>query len=547
MNRLKTFNYYLQFVAFVILTNCVSGQPGSDSEKPNVVFIFADDQRSGTLNLNGEGNTDMHTPTIDQLARDGVLFNDTYVFGADRSSVCYPSRSQMLSGKCLFRIDIDRPSKNRDDFNLPVAFRLNGYKTLRSGKGNNVPYGINPEFNINIEHTNRGSVAGNLAYFQDAKDFINDVAADHPFFVYLAVGTPHGPYPADQPAIDKYNASDITLPKDALVDHPVLTTMYNGKFNTDLKDTNEVKSDLALYYASITFMDSLMGDLFQFLKNMGEFENTIIVYTSDNGLSIGSHGLNGKSNLLEFGGMHVPMVISGPGINSDVKSDALVSLLDIFPTLCELTGSPKPNFLDGESLAPILKGDAYKVRDAVLTAYNSEQRAVRNNRWKLHYFMAENVYELYDLQNDPRELVNLIDSAELADTVLMMKQLLSTERAKFNDPYPNGTKIKRKFTKDKPFDGNIEWLDDALNTSSTKGTQNSFDIYQNSQAIRIEVNKPIESDSTAEVYSVSGKLLQSVSFSERMLTISTDNFESGIYVLKLRTGAQVITHKFVVG
>lgn len=432
-----------------------------ETNKPNVVFIFADDQRAGTLSLGGEENPDLKTPVIDQLAIDGVYFRDSYVFGADRGSVCYPSRSQMLSGKCIFRKNIDVPSKSIQDFNLPVAFRLNGYKTMRSGKANNVPYGINPEFDVNIEHANRGSIKGNLAYFQDAKGFIDTTAGIQPFFVYLAVGTPHGPYPAEQKFKDMYRANEIKLPEDVLINHRILTTMYNGSFNTEQKDTNEVKNDLALYYASISFMDSLMGDLFQFLKDKGEFDNTIIVYASDNGLSIGSHGLKGKSNLMEFGGMHVPMIFSGPGVNKNIKSNGLASLLDIFPTLCDLTGSPKPNSLDGKSLLPILQGDTNKVRDVILTAYSSEQRAVRNDRWKLHYFLEQNVFELYDLKNDPRELNNLAESIEHANKLENMKQILAEERIKFGDPYPNGTKIPKQYTKNKPFNGVITWLPDS--------------------------------------------------------------------------------------
>ncbi|MEM7809975.1 MAG: sulfatase-like hydrolase/transferase [Planctomycetota bacterium] len=442
---------------------CASALSG---DRPNIFFLFADDQRSGTLNLGGTGNPDIVTPTLDSLADSGAYFPNTYVFGADRGSVCTPSRAQLLSGKCLFKTDeIDKPSSGPEDFNLPVALRLNGYVTMRSGKANNVPYGINSEFDVNRERANRGGVGGNLGYWQDAFDFVNGkpITGLHgskaewdgvqPFFIYLAVGTPHAPYPADEEAAARYVDSRIDLPEDVLVPHGVLSELLNKKFRSrDDATPQSVREELTRYYASVTFMDRQLGAFVSLLKAKGLYDNTIIVVAGDNGLSIGGHSLEGKSNLFEYGGMHVPLLIHGPNIMSG-KHDALASLLDIFPTLCDLTDSPKPPTLDGLSLMPILSGTKEKVRDHLLTVYSEpgmEQRAVRDSRWKLWYFPGEDIYELYDLDSDPRELVNLVNHEEHYSHVAEMIQLMAAERRRFGDCYPQHARMKQPFKKRKP-------------------------------------------------------------------------------------------------
>jgi len=108
---------------------------------------------------------------------------------------------------------------------------------------------------------------------------------------------------------------------------------------------------IADYYACVTGLDFHVGRIFEELKTSGQWDNTIVVFTGDNGLSLGEHGLFGKQNLYEFGGMHVPLVVAGPGIPKG-RSDALVYLMDLFPTFCELAGATPPPGIDGKSLVP---------------------------------------------------------------------------------------------------------------------------------------------------------------------------------------------------
>ena len=197
----------------------------------------------------------------------------------------------------------------------------------------------------------------------------------------------------------------------------------------------DTKQQLADYYACITGLDYHLGRVFEQLKAMGEWDNTIVIFTGDNGLSLGEHGLFGKQNLYEFGGMHVPCVIAGPGIPKG-KSDALIYLMDLFPTLCDFGGAKMPAGLEGNSIAPILAGKATKVRDVLYTGYRDCQRAVRDDRWKLIRYPLVDKTQLFDLQNDPHELTNLAGQPEHAAKVAELTALLTQEMKRYGDAAP---------------------------------------------------------------------------------------------------------------
>ena len=166
-----------------------------------------------------------------------------------------------------------------------------------------------------------------------------------------------------------------------------------------------------------------------------DWDNTIIIFTGDNGLSLGEHGLFGKQNLYEFGGMHVPCVIAGPGIPKG-RSDALIYLMDLFPTFCEFAGARIPAGVEGKSIVPILAGRETRVRDFLYTAYRDCQRAVRDDRWKLIRYPLVNKTQLFDLRADPHEMSNLADNPEHAAKVAEMTARLQQEMSHYADPGP---------------------------------------------------------------------------------------------------------------
>jgi arylsulfatase A-like enzyme len=181
-------------------------------------------------------------------------------------------------------------------------------------------------------------------------------------------------------------------------------------------------------------MDHHIGRLLAATKELGMYDNTIFIYSADHGLAVGSHGLFGKQNLYEDG-MKPPLVFAGPGIRQG-ETRALVYLLDIFPTVCDLVGSPIPADLDGRSLKPVIEGKATGVRDTLFLAYRDVQRAVRDSRWKLLRYPQVNVTQLFDLQNDPHELTNLADRPEQADRIQSLTAEMQRWQNELGDKAP---------------------------------------------------------------------------------------------------------------
>jgi arylsulfatase A-like enzyme len=168
------------------------------------------------------------------------------------------------------------------------------------------------------------------------------------------------------------------------------------------------------------------------LRETGRADNTIIVYSSDQGLAVGGrHGLMGKQNLYEH--FKSPLLIAGPGIPKG-KSDALVYLHDLFPTLCELAGTATPKEAEGHSLVPICKGQKPRVRDHLFAAYRDCQRMVRDERWKLLWYPRIDRYQLFDLSRDPWELDDLSGKAEHAARLGELRKRLVHEQKTFDDP-----------------------------------------------------------------------------------------------------------------
>jgi len=170
-------------------------------------------------------------------------------------------------------------------------------------------------------------------------------------------------------------------------------------------------------------LDDKIGEIIETLKKHGLFENTIIVYAADNGLAIGSHGLLGKQNLYEHS-TKVPVIISGPGIPKEKVNDALVYLYDLFPTLCDVSGLPAPEGIDGKNLYPVIKGEKSAVRNSLFTAYRNTVRAVRTDEWKLIRYPQINYTQLFNLKKDPLEINNLAATTEYEDKVTEMMGLL---------------------------------------------------------------------------------------------------------------------------
>jgi arylsulfatase A-like enzyme len=193
-----------------------------------------------------------------------------------------------------------------------------------------------------------------------------------------------------------------------------------------------IRDQLAEYYGLITHMDEQIGRILAALEQSGQAGNTIIIFAADNGLALGSHGLLGKQSVFEHS-MHVPLVVVGPGIPRGKSTRAFTYLLDVFPTLCDLTGITPPNGLEGESLRPLWEGKRARVRDSVFLPYLEIQRAVRDERWKLIAYPKIGHLQLFDLRNDPHEMTNVIDRPQSGAHVARLMKLMKQWQARVGD------------------------------------------------------------------------------------------------------------------
>ena len=195
-----------------------------------------------------------------------------------------------------------------------------------------------------------------------------------------------------------------------------------------------VRQHLRDYYGCISSIDFQIGRILAKLKELGQFDNTLIVFSSDHGLAIGSHGLFGKQNLYEHS-MKAPLIISGPGVPHG-KTAAFAYLFDVFPTVCDLLSIAIPEGLDGRSQALVIHGRANHVRDTIFTAYMKVQRAVRHAHWKLIRYPQVNRTQLFDLESDPHELHDLSASPDQAERVKELMELLAEQQKLAEDQQP---------------------------------------------------------------------------------------------------------------
>lgn len=412
---------FLVFPLSVLLTSFSNACAAPDlKQKPNVLFLFTDDQRADTIHA--LGNPLIQTPHLDQLVKNGFVFNNAYCLGSNSGAVCVCSRNMLLSGRTYFRWTGRYASAKKPNF--PQVMKDAGYFTYHHGKKGNTATNIHRQFDQSqYLDDKQARLLG-----QPGKEIIDNAVQflkterDQPFFMYLAFSCPHDPRVADQEYLDLYDRQQIPLPKNYLPLHP----FNNGEqlVRDELlagfpRSKSEIRKHLHDYYADITGLDAHIGRLLKTLKESGEYENTVIIFSSDHGLAMGSHGLMGKQSLYEHS-MKAPLIFSGPGIPQG-RSDALVYLYDIFPSVCEIVGTKIPEGLDAKSIWPVMSGKQAQIRETLFTAYKEVQRSVRDQRWKLITYPQINRSQLFDLENDPDERKNLFgltDCQSHADRLL---------------------------------------------------------------------------------------------------------------------------------
>lgn len=417
-------------LAMVVLVSslvCVAGY----SAQPNILLVFTDDQRFDTIHA--LGNSEIHTPNLDKLVARGFHFKNTYCQGSMIPAVCAPSRTMLLTGKSLFR----SPQPNAKSYDGPTlgkVFQNAGYETLCVSKpGNSFRVGHDAFGKvIHVPHigaeTNSKSADAVIEYLSNRK------TSTKPFMIYFAPSMPHDPRTAESEFHKRYDPAKLTLSKNFLPEHPFDNgelAIRDEKLAPLPRTEPEMKRHLAEYYACITSLDYHLGRILETIQKSGQLDNTVVIFTSDQGLAVGGrHGLMGKQNLYEH--FKSPLIMAGPGIPNG-SSDALVYLFDLFPTACDFAGIATPRECEGSSLVPIVKGQVKQIRTSLFAGYKDCQRMVRTDRWKLIHYPKIQRDQLFDLHQDPDEMNDLSGKPEHAATLNEMKQLLTKERANWGD------------------------------------------------------------------------------------------------------------------
>ena len=465
----KRFSFILALLGFVALPGSLAAEKGS---KPNILLVASDDLNT---HLGCYGNRLVKSPNIDRLARRGMRFDRAYC----QFPLCSPSRVSLMTG---LRPDTTRIYDLRTDFrtNGPVAnavtlaqlFRQNSYFVARVGKifhygvpgqigtsGLDDPKSwevvVNPRGRDKDEeskltnYTPKRGLGAALCFLaaegtdEEQTDGIGAKEAirlleenrDKPFFLALGFYRPHCPYVAPKKYFDMYPLDKIKLPQDPpddLEDVPP-AAVFTKPPHWGL-DEQQQRESIQAYYASITFMDAQLGKVLDALDRLKLADNTIVVFWSDHGYSLGEHGQWMKMNLFEESA-RVPMIIAAPRARAKGKGCArTVELLDIYPTLAELAGLTPPSNLHGKSLRPLLDNPkATWAKPAITQVTRARGRqnqimgySVRTERWRYtEWDDGRRGTELYDHNKDPREHANLANDPEYAKTVEEMKRLLS--------------------------------------------------------------------------------------------------------------------------
>ncbi len=451
------------------LTGCnPQSEKTSGSKQPNVVIILTDDQRWDALSAGG--NPYLKTPNIDRLAAEGVFFKNYFC----TTSLCSPSRASILSGLYAHAHGV---VNNFTDFptdlpSLPRTLQSAGYETAYIGKWHMGEENDQPrpgfdyfvthkgqgkywdtEFNVNGE----GSRVVKGYYTTVVSKMANDwLKGKHskPFFLMLGHKAPHSFYTPEPQYAKAFDGVRIQYPQSAfeLADKPQwikqrLPTWHGiygplfewrKKFpDSSAAAVKDFEAMIHAYWGTILSVDDSVGELYRTLKEMGELENTIFVFTSDNGLLNGEHGMVDKRTMHEPS-IHIPLIVRFPDLTPVTKPVVVnkqVLTIDMAPSILDLAGAPALPASHGQSFKRLVKGDTTHWRKAWFYEYNYEKqfpytpnvRGIRTDQWKyIHYPSGsskpdQHMAELYHLAADPREDHNLINDARYAGQLKQLK------------------------------------------------------------------------------------------------------------------------------
>ena len=424
------------------------------SDRPNIVFLFTDDQRFDTIGA--LGHPAVRTPNIDRLVERGTACTNAHIPSGQVGAICMPSRAMLHTGRTLFHLAGAGESIPEEHTLLGETLKAQGYAAFGTGKWHNGARSYARSFSAGGE-VMFGGMADHwnvpmcdwdpTGRYDVERPFINDpmasnrvqrrrvdhihfglhstdIVADHtvrflrehprgtPYFTYTSFLAPHDPRTMPERYLSMYDPRSIDLPASFCAEHPFdygVRSIRDEVLAPYPRTGDEIRRHIAEYYAMITHLDDAVGRIVEAVDERGDLGRTIFVFAGDNGLACGHHGLMGKQSHYEHS-IRVPLVFAGPGVPEGERRDGYAYLLDIYPTLCDLAGIDVPASVEGRSLAPMLGDAAVGVRAELYFAYADLIRSVKDGRHKLSLYAhaGANYAQLFDLREDPDELANLV-------------------------------------------------------------------------------------------------------------------------------------------
>jgi len=502
----------LHLVLFVFIFSACVSQAEENPQRPNILFLMADDHRADAMGF--MGNTYIITPNLDSLASKSVVFENAYHV----APICMPSRASVMTGQYLstHRSGFDYPTNytiTDEEFqkSYPAVLRENGYftgfigkfgfavsegeKVTNHGLENKMEYMPFLYFDIWNGFPGQGSYypkkgkfngyenvweASHLTEFigYQAIDFLNQAQeSGKPFCLSVSFKAPHAPFSPAEEFRAQYNGIEVPrMVNDNPEAYQLLpevvkeksrnarwyfgrTVNYHGKKlgyrkSWHIEEDTIYQEFIKNYYALISGVDHTVGRIRKELEKLGLADNTIIIYTADNGFFAGSRQLMGKALLYEESAK-APMIIYDPTVSKKeggIREDALISHIDIAPTILDMAGLNQYDYLPGESILPLVRQEAEAIHKAVYGENNYDEnnpisaevedpeqyqsirsKYVRTKEYKFIRYHENHpvTEELYRISDDPLEENNLIDDTEHAQTAEEMRALLDAFVSEF--------------------------------------------------------------------------------------------------------------------
>lgn len=455
-------------------------------ERPNVLFIYTDDHSYRTVGTYPQAYPWVRTPEMDRLASQGVRFEYAYI-----GSWCMPSRATLLTGHHQFGVESMRmegpyPGSVYDPDQCPFwpkVFREHGYFTAQIGKwhtGVDTGYGRDWDYQIVWNRPKYTETAGNYYYNQPityqggetrtlerystdqytdwAVDLIRGEGrdADKPWYLWLCYGAVHGPFTPAERHREAYPGIDFDTPADIFPPRPGkpawaqrVAHWEHGPNGTPMLRGRSLTSWTRQYHQGVLALDEGIGRVLQALEDSGQRQNTLVIWTSDQGFAWGQHGFRAKLAAYDAN-IRSPLVLSMPGrIPQGAVCPRPVAGVDLVPTIFAFAGLDLPWKMHGEDLSPLLENPHREWPHPVLLAatgrqYGSDTNAVPEGDGAMHadvpwYVMLvegrykyvrpliPDVEELYDLQRDPDELDNLAGKPAFRGTLERLRKLAVAE------------------------------------------------------------------------------------------------------------------------